>query len=59
MKAREIEINGRYYAKVSMRRVVIRITGKHPAGGWQAVNEATGRPIRIKTAARLHGAVGA
>lgn len=59
MKKSEVKINGRYYAKVSDKVTEVRIKGVSRFGGWDAVNESTGREIRIKSAARLRGAVGA
>jgi hypothetical protein len=53
MLKREIKIGDRYEAKVSGSRVQVRITGESVYGGWEAVNEKTGRRIRIRTAARL------
>lgn len=45
----------RFYASVSGQRTTVRITRAWPSGGYSAVNTATGRDVRIKTAARLHG----
>jgi hypothetical protein len=59
MKKSEIEINGRYIAKVSDKLTAVRITGESRYGGWEAVNEATGKTVRIKSAQRLRSAVGA
>lgn len=55
MQKHEVEIGGRYRAKVSGRVVTVRITGSHPYGGWNAVNTTTGRAVRIRTAGRLRG----
>ena len=55
MKRSEVEIGERYLAKVSGKRQVVKITRAHAQGGWTAVNVATGREVRIKTAARLWG----
>lgn len=63
----QIEIGGRYFAKVSGRRVIVRIIeATHSDGwksasgfqrnarnGWLAINEETGREITIKSAAKL------
>lgn len=61
MKKAEVRIGARYHAKVAGRVVIVRITEPHIDGGhgkgWDAVNEATGRTVRIKTAARLRGKV--
>lgn len=58
MKKRDVQIGGRYYAKVSGSVVVVRITAfLYSRSGWEAVNEATGRTVQIKSAQRLRGAV--
>ncbi len=57
MRKKDVEIGGEYGAKVSNQLTRVRITGESPYGGWDAVNIATGRPVRIKTAARLRYAV--
>lgn len=44
-----------FFAIVSDRRCIVRITRVWPTGGYSAVNTRTGRDIRIKSAARLHG----
>ncbi|MFA6168528.1 MAG: hypothetical protein WC700_18025 [Gemmatimonadaceae bacterium] len=53
MKKTEIEIGQVYLAKVSGEVQRVKITGVCTYGGWLARNLATGREIRIKTAARL------
>lgn len=65
MKISEIEIGGRYLAKVSGRSVVVRVTDirETPASTWShrrvcrkrifAVNEKTGREITVRSAQRL------
>lgn len=53
MKAKEVQIGGRYVANVSGERTIVRITGESTHGGWNAVNEKTGRVVRIRTAQRL------
>ena len=57
MKASEIQIGGRYYAKVSGKVVIVRIRAESRFGGWDAVNEETRRQVRIKTAQRLRAVV--
>ena len=52
MRRGDVEIQGRYIAKVSGRRAVVRITGKSRYG-WDATEEDTGRTIRIRSAALL------
>lgn len=53
MKAKEVGVGRTYVAKVSGVLTVVRLTGVSRFGGWDAVNVKTGRPVRIKTAARL------
>ena len=53
MKKAEVEIGGRYVAKVSGSLVAVRIDRESPYGGWDATNLATGRAVRIRSAARL------
>jgi len=53
MRKHEIELGGDYTAKVSGRLTTVRIYAVHHLGGWWATNLATGRDIRIRTAARL------
>jgi hypothetical protein len=53
MKKREIEIGNTYIAKVSGVLAKVRIARESPHGGWQAINLATGREVRIRSAARL------
>jgi len=61
MKARQVSIGGRYYAKISGKLVVVRVLVQSPytRGNlplFYAVNEATGRRILISPR-RLRGAV--
>ena len=53
MKKKDIEIGGKYMAKVSNRIVPVRIDGESVFGGWNATNLVTTRPVRIKSAQRL------
>jgi hypothetical protein len=55
MKKHEVKVGGQYIAKVSGKLVQVRITGTSGHGGWDAVNEATGKKVRIKSAQRLRG----
>lgn len=55
MKKAEVEIGGRYVAKVGDNLTVVRLTTASPHGGWDAINEKTGRRIRIHSAAKLRG----
>jgi hypothetical protein len=56
MKKHEVKVGGTYLAKVSDKVVPVRLTGENPHGGWDAVNEKTGKRVRIKSAQRLRGA---
>jgi hypothetical protein len=53
MKKKDIQIGGRYLAKVSGKLTVVRIDRESRYGGWDATNVATKRSVRIKSAARL------
>ena len=53
MRKSEIEIGSRYVARVSGTLQILKIRGENPAGGWDAVNERTGRTVRIKSSQRL------
>jgi hypothetical protein len=53
MKKRDIEIGNTYIVKASGALAKVRITGESPYGGWRGLNLATGREIRIRSAARL------
>jgi hypothetical protein len=55
MKKNEVKIGGLYRAKVSDKLVTVRIDSTNSHGGWNAVNTATGKRIRIKSAERLRG----
>ena len=61
MKKDQVQVGGRYSAKVSGAVVEVRITGERWVGdehrGWNAVNTATNRPVVIKSAQRLRGEV--
>ena len=52
----EVQIGKVYTAKVTDKLVPVRIEGENRHGGWDAVNLATGKKVRIKTAQRLRGA---
>jgi len=56
MKKSEVKVGGFYTAKVSGKLVTVRLDSTHSKGGWNAVNTATGKPVRIKSAQRLRGA---
>ncbi len=62
MKLHEIEIGGRYTAKISGKLTVVRILEervrydafrRRERTTWLAVNEATGRKVEIPSAQRL------
>ena len=53
MKKADIQVGLTYIAKVSGVLATVRITGESPYGGWRGTNLATGREIRIRSAARL------
>ena len=53
MQKRNVHIGTTYIVKVSGTLAKVRLTREHPRGGWFGTNQATGREIRIRTAARL------
>ena len=53
MQKQDIHIGSTYIVKVSGTLAKVRITREHQRGGWYGTNLATGREIRIRTAARL------
>lgn len=53
MQKQNVHIGSTYIVKVSGTLTKVRITREHPRGGWYGTNLATGREIRIRTAARL------
>jgi hypothetical protein len=53
MQKRNAHIGSTYIVKVSGTLAKVRLTREHPRGGWYGTNLATGREIRIRTAARL------
>ncbi len=55
MKKSEVKVGEVYRCKVSGNIVDVRITAENPRGGWDAVNVATKREVRIKSAQRLRG----
>lgn len=58
MKKSEVKIGAVYTAKVSDKLVEVRIDSENRHGGWEAINLATGKRVRIKSAQRLRGEVG-
>jgi hypothetical protein len=66
MKASDVEIGGRYTAKISGKVTVVRILEQRvrydafrgrERTTWVAVNEATGRRVDIRSAQRLRSRV--
>jgi len=57
MKKSEVRIGETYRVKVSGNIANVRITGENPYGGWDGINVATKRKVRIKSAQRLRGLV--
>ena len=57
MQKHNIQVGSTYIVKVSGTLAKVRITREHPRGGWYGTNLATGREIRIRTAARLRSEV--
>jgi len=53
MKKANVKVGGTYLAKVTGKLVDVKITGESQYGGWDAVNNQTGKKVRIKTAQRL------
>jgi hypothetical protein len=53
MQKHNVNIGTTYIVKVSGTLAKVRLTREHPRGGWYGTNLATGREIRIRTAARL------
>ena len=59
MQKSEVRIGGTYVAKVTNRIVHVRIDAVSRYGGWDATNLATNKKVRIKSAQRLRGELGA
>ncbi len=57
MQKHKVKIGATYIVKVSGTLTKVRITREHDRGGWYGTNLATGREIRIRTAARLRAEV--
>jgi len=55
MKKAEVVIGGVYIVRVSDKLAKVRIDRESCFGGWDGTNLATGRAIRIRTAAKLRG----
>ena len=59
MQKSEVKIGGTYVAKVTNKIVHVRIDAVSRYGGWDATNLETHKKVRIKSAQRLRGDVGA
>jgi hypothetical protein len=57
VRKNQIKVGKRYTCKVSNNIVTVKIKSELPLGGWLAVNEATGREVRLPTAGRLREAI--
>ena len=53
MQKHNVKVGMTYIVKVSGTLAKVRLTREHPSGGWYGTNLATGREVRIRTAARL------
>ncbi|HSX21148.1 MAG TPA: hypothetical protein VLE97_00045 [Gaiellaceae bacterium] len=53
MKLKDVQVGGRYVAKVSGELTIVRLTREASYGGWMATNEKTGREIHVRSAQRL------
>ena len=43
MKKADVKIGGEYYAKVTNKKVVVRIDAENRSGGWDATNLSTNK----------------
>ena len=59
MRKEQIEIGKRYAAEVSGKIVIVQIGSRAMHGGWYATIMATGRAVRIRSAAQLRFKMGA
>ena len=57
MQKQNVRVGTTYIVKVSGTLAKVRLTREHARGGWYGTNLATGREIRIRTAARLRSEV--
>ena len=53
MKKADVRIGGVYHAKVTNKKVEVRIDEVKTSGGWSATNLSTGKKVTIKSAQRL------
>ena len=52
----DVVIGNIYVMKVSQKLAKVRIEYAHQAGGWVGTNLATGREVRVRSAAKLRAA---
>ena len=57
MQKNNVKVGTTYIVKVSGTLAKVRLTREDARGGWYGTNLATGREIRIRTAARLRSEV--
>jgi hypothetical protein len=53
MKAKDVVVGATYMVKVSGKLAPVRLDRESVFGGWDGTNLVTGRPVRVRTAARL------
>lgn len=53
MKKADVSVGETYAVKVSGKVVGVRLVAESPHGGWVGRSLATGREVRIRTAAKL------
>jgi len=58
MKMTDVKVGTTYRVKVSGSVQDVRITGENPHGGWDGVNVATNRKVRIWSPQRLRSVAG-
>jgi len=58
MKKNEVKLGCEYIVKVSGKLAHVRIDRENPHGGWDAMNLATKKSVRIKSAQRLRAEAG-
>jgi hypothetical protein len=49
----DVFLGGFFAARVSGKPTVVLLSSESVSGGWEGINQETGRPVRIRTAARL------
>jgi hypothetical protein len=49
----DVQLGFHYIVKVSGKLTRVRLDSESPYGGWNGTNLVTGRPVRIRTAAKL------